>query len=72
MFRFFKNIFEVPDLRKKVLYTLMIIMINRIGAVIPIPLIDTAAVDRFMNRSTAGSGGIMSMIDMFTGGAFRT
>jgi preprotein translocase subunit SecY len=70
MLRSLANIFKVPDLRKRILYTLMIITVYRIGAHITIPFIDSEAVSAFMDRAKAGGGGILGMIDMFSGGAF--
>jgi preprotein translocase subunit SecY len=70
MLRSLGNIFKVPDLRKKIFYTLMIITIHRIGAHIPIPFVDSDAVREVLGKSS-GQGGILNMIDMFSGGAFK-
>ena len=70
MLRSLGNIFKVPDLRKKIFYTLMIITIHRIGAHIPIPFVNSEAVSALLGKAMSG-GGILSMIDMFSGGAFK-
>ncbi len=66
------NIFKIPDLRKKILFTLFIIFIFRVGAHVPVPFIDPQAMKQYWNAMTGGStGGILTMIDMFSGRAFR-
>lgn len=64
------NIYKIPDLRKKIGYTLFIIFVYRIGAHIPVPFINPEAIERFWS-SMVGESGILSMIDMFSGRAFR-
>jgi preprotein translocase subunit SecY len=63
-----RNAFALPDLRKKILYTLLIIIIFRIGAAIPVPFIDPASLKALVSPSNAG--GIFGYIDVLTGGAF--
>jgi preprotein translocase subunit SecY len=66
-----RNAFAMPDLRKKLLYTLLIIIIFRIGAAIPVPFIDPKALADLVNPQAAGaSAGIFGYIDVLTGGAF--
>ncbi|MFH0793927.1 MAG: preprotein translocase subunit SecY [bacterium] len=65
------NIFKIPDLRRKILVTLGLLAVYRIGAHIPTPYIDSDAVAEFWNRSMTGQRGILSMVDMFSGGGFR-
>ncbi len=64
------NIFKIPDLKKKIGFTLFIVLIYRIGAHIPVPFVDPQAIDQFWSTMVGGSG-ILSMIDMFSGRAFR-
>ena len=64
------NIYKIPDLRKKIGYTLLIIFVYRIGAHIPVPFINPEAIERFWSSMVGGSG-ILTMIDMFSGRAFR-
>ncbi|MDX1972745.1 MAG: preprotein translocase subunit SecY [Candidatus Sumerlaeia bacterium] len=68
MLESFKNIFAIPDLRKKVFYTLLMIAITRIGVHIPTPFVDSEAVNDFFRNS---QGGIFGIVDMFTGGGFQ-
>jgi preprotein translocase subunit SecY len=66
------NIFKIPDLRRKIFFTLGILAIYRIGAHIPVPFIDSAAMARYWADATSGTGGgLLNMIDMFSGRAFR-
>lgn len=66
----FINIFFVPELRKKVLYTLGVLVIFRLGAHIPVIGIDVAAL-RAMMEQASGLGGLFSYIDLFSGGMLR-
>ena len=66
MFETLRNAWKVVDLRKKILFTLLIIVVFRIGSVIPVPFIDThalhastSAVNEFLNiLSTLGGGAL--------------
>jgi len=60
-----KHIWAVEELRKRILYTLGLILVYRIGSFIVLPGVDSAALN-----SQAAGGGILSLIDMFAGGAF--
>ena len=65
----FKNIFLVSELRKKLAFTLGILAVYRFGAHIPIPGINTGALQALMNSKVAG--GILSYLDLFSGGALK-
>jgi preprotein translocase subunit SecY len=70
MFRAFLNVFRVPDLRKKVLFTLLMLAVYRIGFYVPLPGVDQDKLSRHFQ--TAGGGGATeqaaAMFAMFTGG----
>ncbi len=67
MLRAFVNAFKVPDLRKKILFTLFIIAIYRFGSHVPVPIVD---IDRLTQAfKSQGQGGFLSFIDLFSGGA---
>ena len=70
MFAKLANIFRAPDLRKRVFYTLLMIVVMRLTAFVPIPFIDQNALNDFM-RNLGTAGGIFSFVNMFTGGAFQ-
>ena len=63
------NVFRIPDLRKRVLFTLALLAIYRVGAYIPTPGIDTARFQEFFLRSA--SGGFLGYFDLFSGGMLR-
>src|SRR5579875_558080 len=72
MTKFFEalgNIFRIPDLRKRVLFTLGLLAVYRIGAYIPTPGIDTNRFAAFFARSAAG--GFLGYFDLFSGGMLR-
>ena len=60
------NIFKIPELKRKVFFTLGILVVYRIGAHIPTPGINSAALAEVMARM---AGTIMGFFDMFSGGA---
>ena len=62
------NIFRIPDLRKRVLFTLGVLVVFRIGAFIPTPGVDITALESFFSNR---QGGLAGLFDMFTGGAFK-
>jgi preprotein translocase subunit SecY len=63
-----QNIFNVPDLRKRIIFMLALLGVYRIGAHIPTPGIDSAALANFFNQA---SGTLFGFLDLFTGGNFR-
>lgn len=67
-----KNIFKVKDLRRRVLFTLFILVVYRIGAHIPIPGINVDALQKFFENLTKGAaGGFLNFFDLFAGGALK-
>ena len=76
MFKTIRNAWSIPDLRKKLLFTLLIIVVFRIGSVIPVPFIDTNALaDAMANmRGSAtdmsGNANMLAYLDTLSGGAF--
>ncbi|MGA1861801.1 preprotein translocase subunit SecY [Deferribacter thermophilus] len=63
-----EEIFSIPDLRKRVLFTLFLLVVYRIGAHIPTPGINADALAQFFARQT---GTLLGFFDMFTGGALQ-
>ncbi len=59
--------FKVPDLRNKILFTLLMITIYRFGAHIPVPGVDLQAVKTL--RDQAKAGGVLGFLNLFSGGA---
>lgn len=68
MFNTIRNAWRSPDLRKKILYTLLIIIVFRFGSVIPAPFLDASALSELM--ASAGENSALGYINMLTGGAF--
>ena len=64
-----KNAWRIPDLRKKMLYTLLIIVVFRFGSVIPVPFLDASALSTLMKTASEGNTAL-GYINMLTGGAF--
>ena len=65
----FVNAFKIPDLRKKILFTLAIIAVYRFGSHVPVPLVDLNAVQQQLDQSAQGGGGFLDFINLFSGGA---
>jgi len=63
-----QNIFNIPDLRKRILFMLALLGVYRIGAHIPTPGIDSAALANFFSQA---QGTLFGFLDLFTGGNFR-
>src|SRR4051794_29650486 len=59
--------FRVPDLRNKILFTLLMIALYRLGSHIPVPGIDLGAVKQLQDE--AKNGGVLSFLQLFSGGA---
>ncbi|TDI45742.1 MAG: preprotein translocase subunit SecY [Acidobacteria bacterium] len=67
MIQAFKNIWSIPELRMRVLFTLAMLAVYRVGAHIPTPGIDATALLAFFEQQ---KGGILGFVDLFSGGAF--
>jgi preprotein translocase subunit SecY len=67
LFQTLKNIFRIEDLRARLLYTLGIILLYRLGKYVTLPGIDPSLL---AGLKTQTSSGIMGLLDMFSGGAF--
>jgi preprotein translocase subunit SecY len=62
-----RNVLKIPELRNKLLFSLFMVAVYRLGAHIPVPGIDLAAIDDLEAR--AGEGGVLSFLQTFSGGA---
>lgn len=69
LFQTIKNIFKIEDLRARLVYTIAIITLYRLGKYITLPGIDPSQLG---NLRAQTSSGIMGLLDMFSGGAFST
>jgi preprotein translocase subunit SecY len=64
----FRNLFRIPDLRNRVLFTLALLGVYRIGAQIPTPGINTKVLEMLFQQ---GQGSVLGIFDLFTGGSLR-
>ena len=62
-----RNMFRVPDLRTKILFTLLIVGVYRLGAHIPVPYVDFAQIQNLQDQ--ANNTGVVGFLDLFSGGA---
>lgn len=62
-----KNIWKIEDLRQRILITLLFVTIYRFGSFVVLPGINPAMLDKLQSQT---QGGLMSLLDMFSGGAF--
>ena len=68
MFEKIANIFKIPDLRKRVLFTLGMLAVDRLGGHIPTPGINADMLAQFFNQN---SGSALGLVDLFSGGNLR-
>ena len=66
MFKTLKNAWSIPDLRKKMLYTLLMIFVFRLGSHIPVPGLESSALKGLVEEG----GSLFGLMDAFSGGAF--
>jgi len=64
----FQNIFKIPELKKRIFYTLALLTVYRIGVHVPTPGIDTVALASFFAKA---QGTLLGLFDMFSGGALE-
>ncbi|MGA7098014.1 MAG: preprotein translocase subunit SecY [Acidimicrobiia bacterium] len=69
MLNIYRNMFKIPDLRAKILFTLAMFGVYRLGATIPVPGIDLNSVKLFQSQQQAG--GIYGLLNLFSGGALE-
>ena len=55
MFKTLRNAWSIPELRKKLIFTLFILLLYRIGNVIPVPFVDTAAMAEYFESSLSNT-----------------
>ena len=69
MFQVLRNAWKIADLRKKILYTLLIILIFRIGSYVSVPFVD---MEIMKNAVASSAGGYMDYLTLLSGGGFPT
>jgi preprotein translocase subunit SecY len=68
LFETLRNAWKIPDLRKRMIFTLLMFLVYRLGAVIPVPGIDRSVIQQMFSGS---AGGLLDFFDMMSGGAFK-
>ena len=68
MFKTLKNAWRVPDLRRKIIYTLWMFAVIRLGAHIPVPGVNAGALEGLMS----GDNNVLGLLDVISGGAFKS
>ncbi len=67
----FSNCFKIPELKSRILFTLMVLAICRLEAVVRIPGLDGTALAKFFEAHSGGGAGVLGMYSLFTGGALE-
>ena len=68
MFKTLKNAWSIPDLRQKLIFTALVLLLYRIGNVIPVPFVDTASLSQYFDSVLSNT--IMGLYDAMSGSAF--
>ena len=70
MFKTIRNAWSIPDLRKKIIFTILIIIVFRIGSVITVPFLDVKALAEAMGGISTGNT-MLAYLNTLSGGAPR-
>ena len=65
----FANCFKIPELKSRIIFTLVVLGIARLASLAPVPGLDSSALQKFM-QETQGQGGLVGLYSLFTGGGF--
>lgn len=68
MFKTLRDAFSIPEIRKKLLYTLLMLLVFRLGGAVVVPFLDTSTVSTWMESNATG-GNFLEYLDIITGGA---
>ena len=69
MLKAFANTLKVPELKKRILFTAGLVAICRLVSLVPTPGVDGSAISEAFKNATGTAGGLLGMMDIFTGGA---
>ena len=70
MIKAFQNAFKIPELRKRIISTALLLIVYRLGAHITLPGINDQALEAFFQQLMERGGNVIGFIDLFSGGAF--
>lgn len=71
MIKKLREVFSIPELRKKILFTLFVLFVYRLGSVIPTPGIDGSALAQFFSTISGGGNSLLGVMNLFSGGAMQ-
>ena len=70
MLQSIQRVFQIPELRAKIIFTLLMLVICRIGVFVPVPGINGEVAVSIMKHATGGGQNLFQLVDIFSGGAF--
>ena len=70
MIKSLQSVFRIPELKKRILFTIVILIVYRVGGHIPIPMVSGQALTAYID-SALGGGGLLGLYDLFAGGALK-
>lgn len=65
------NMFRIPDLKKKILFTALFLVLYRFGSFVPVPGVDASALRAFFSSAKEGGNTLFGLLDLFVGGSFE-
>ena len=71
MFKTIANMFRIPDLKKKILFTALFLVLYRLGSFVPVPGVDASALKAFFANAKSGGNTLFGLLDLFVGGNFE-
>ena len=71
MFKTMSNMFRIPDLKKKILFTALFLVLYRMGSFVPIPGVDATSLRAFFEGAKEGGNTLFGLLDLFVGGNFE-
>lgn len=71
MFKTIVNMFRIPDLKKKILFTALFLVLYRMGSFVPIPGVDATQLKAFFEGAKEGGNTLFGLLDLFVGGNFE-
>jgi len=71
LFKTISNMFRIPDLKKKILFTALFLVLYRMGSFVPIPGVDATSLRAFFEGAREGGNTLFGLLDLFVGGNFE-
>ena len=68
MLRTFRDAWKIPEIRRKMIFTILMLVVYRIGSAIPVPFMNKALITEVFNRNQTN---LLSFMDLMAGGNFR-